>query len=103
MKKNKIIIGLSISCLAVVALAGTVTAQLDKLTKERNSLEHEMHKLRVELIKTDPELKLLHEKILAMHKELAIKIDNKPAMRKLVIKAAKLDAKIEEVKSQTKK
>lgn len=62
-----------------------------QLLAQRREVELEMYKLRLEMIKTDPEISRLHEKILAMHKELQLKIDNVPAMQKLIRRAEQLD------------
>lgn len=62
-----------------------------QLQAQRREVELEMYKLRLEMIKTDPEISRLHEKILAMHKELQLKIDNVPAMQKLIRRAEQLD------------
>lgn len=62
-----------------------------QLQAQRREVELEMYKLRLKMIKTDPEISRLHEKILAMHKELQLKIDNVPAMQKLIKRAEQLD------------
>lgn len=60
------------------------TNRLDELMEDQKVIELKMHKLRIKLIKEDPELKALHKKIMAMHKELAIKIDKNEEMKKLI-------------------
>ncbi len=77
--------------------AESAMEKAQRLEKERKAVELQMHSLRVELIKQDPELNLLYQKIIAMHKELQIRIDNKPAMKRLAQKAADLDMELKEL------
>jgi uncharacterized Fe-S cluster-containing radical SAM superfamily protein len=59
-----------------------------------------MFDLRVKLIKTDPALKKLHEKIMEMHKELALQLDSKKEMRELAKKLRKVQKSLEEIKKE---
>lgn len=68
--------------------------RLQQMIDKRRDVELEMHKLRLELIKTDPDINRLHEKIMAMHKELQIKIDANPMMQQLIKKSEQLDREI---------
>lgn len=65
--------------------------KIKKLEAEKKNLALEMHRLRVSLIKSDPEIRELHKKIMAMHKELAFKIDAKPEMKELLAKARRVE------------
>ena len=67
---------------------------LQTLKEERAKLALEMHKKRVEMIKNDKALRELQKKIIALYKELAIRIDNNPEMRKLIEKSEALDRDI---------
>ena len=73
------------------------------LTSKRKDVELKMHVLRVDLIKTNPSIKALHKKIMAMHKELAIKIDNTSAMRKLRNSAENIDIELYKIEKEQKK
>jgi len=91
MKKNLIII-------AVILLASSMQAdnfeKIEKLKEEKRKIALQMHKKRVELIKTNPSLTELEKKIISLHKELAIRVDNNGAMRKLINKQKKIETEI---------
>ena len=84
------------------ASADTASPKETQLKEKRRAIELEMHKLRLELIKTDPEITRLHERIMAMHKELQIKIDSNPMMQLLLRKAEQLDREIKRVAAEKK-
>ncbi len=65
--------------------------------KELLEISKEMHKLRKDIIKKDPALKKLHNKIMALHRELAIKIDLNEGMKKLLKKGIKANNLIKEI------
>ena len=91
-----------ITCAAVVATAfGAIAiyaadqaAELKKLRQERASLASEMVTTRARLIEQNDDLKSLHQQIIGMHRELAIKLDSIDEMKKLNLKAEELDRKI---------
>ena len=68
--------------------------KLNDLKKKKQELLLKMHKKRVELIKNDPFLKELERKIIALHRELAIRVDNNDEMRKLLDELSALETKI---------
>ena len=104
MRKSKLLLAGAAVLTAVAAFAAVnVKEQLDALQKERDQLELEMHKVRIELIKSDPALTRLHQRIMAMHKELAIQVDRKPEMSKLYSKAAKFDVELEKLRKEVEK
>ena len=78
---------------AIIARADTYE-KIEVLKEEKRKIAVEMHKTRVELIKNTPSLKELQKKMIAIHKELAIRIDNNSAMRKLINKQKEIDTKI---------
>lgn len=67
---------------------------LDKLRREKADIDLKMYEKRVELIQKDAELKALHEKIMAYHKELAMRLDKHPEMTDFVRKAKRISAEI---------
>ena len=67
---------------------------LDALKKEKSELLIKIHNKRVELIKENPSLMELQKKIMALHKELAIRIDNNEEMRKLTDKLRSIETQI---------
>ncbi len=71
-----------------------IKKEIDVLKKEQLELILKMHKLRLKLIKENPNLNKLHNKIIALHKELAIKIDQNVEMKQLIIKNISIDKKI---------
>lgn len=75
-----------------------VKAKIEKLAKDQKVTAKAMHKLRIKLLKTDPELKKLHESIMAMHRELALKMSANKNMRRLIIKFEDNEKEIESLK-----
>jgi septal ring factor EnvC (AmiA/AmiB activator) len=80
----------------------SISKKEQALLKERKQVAEKMFKLRVKLLENDPELKKLHEKIMELHKELALQLDSKKEMRALTIQIKKIEASIEELKKQDK-
>jgi seryl-tRNA synthetase len=62
-----------------------------------------MYDLRIKLIKDDPSIKKLHQRIIALHKELSLKIDSKKEMRVLIEQEKRLNAQIEQLNKQLDK
>lgn len=75
-----------------------VKAKINKLAEDQKTTAKAMHNLRIKLIKTDPELKKLHDSIMAMHRELALKMSANKDMRKLIIKFEDNEKEIENLK-----
>jgi hypothetical protein len=74
--------------------------EIEKLKEEIHKVDLEMHKMRVKLIKKDASLKALEEKIIELHKELAIRVDNKTEMRDLIDKKKQLKLKLEALEDE---
>lgn len=68
--------------------------KIEELKAQKRQIALQMHKKRVELIKNTPSLKELERKIIALHKELAIRIDNNSEMRELINKQKKIEMDI---------
>lgn len=68
--------------------------KLEKLKEEKRKIALMMHKKRVEMIKNSPSLMELQKKIIALHKELAIRIDNNSEMRELINQMKKVETEI---------
>ncbi len=102
MFKKTTVVMLLLGILAVAAYAESLRDKAKRLEEQRRALELQMHSLRVDLIKQDSDLNLLYQKILAMHKELQLRIDNKPAMKKLAQQAADLELEIKDLEKQIK-
>lgn len=60
------------------------------LLKQEKKIAKEMYDVRVKLLKKDPHLKKIHDKIMELHKELALMLDRKKEMRILVTKMKKV-------------
>jgi hypothetical protein len=84
---------IAIFALALIAY-GDETETLKDLRMRRNELALKIHEKRVELIKTDPALMALQKKIMELHRELAIRLNNNPEMLKLMEKLSDLDSRI---------
>lgn len=74
--------------------SGEAEVKLQKLQKQYKNNTVAKHKLRVKLITEDAEIKSLHKRIMAQHKELAIKINEKKSMQLLLAKQKELETKI---------
>jgi len=88
---------------AVAAEPQNTTEELKKLEQQQAKLAVEMRKTRMELISKDPDIQRMHKQIMALHKELELKIDNTREMRSLLFKEAELAKKMEELKKSTVK
>ena len=74
--------------------------KLKVLKQEKRELKIKMHKKRKELIKKDPSLQELQKKIIALHKELAIRIDNNEEMREFVSKLKEIELQIKSLEGE---
>ena len=91
----KTIILLSIiAATATNLFSGEAVVKLQALQKNHESNIIAKHKLRVKLITSDAEIKRLHQRIMALHKELALKINANKSMRLLIEKQTKLTEQI---------
>jgi hypothetical protein len=85
------------------AYAETASEKLDLLKKKRTELAMHMYNRRIKLIEEDPKLKEIHEKIMALHKELAIRLDNDRELIELGIQVKDIDGDIDKELDQIKK
>ncbi len=83
--------------------AETASDKLDALKKKRTELAMQMFNRRIKMIEEDPKLKEIHDKIMALHKELAIRIDNDRELIELTIQLKDIDADIDKALDQSKK
>jgi Tfp pilus assembly protein PilO len=77
--------------------------QEQALLKQEKQIAKEMFDLRVKLLKEDPALKKMHEKIMELHKELAIQLGSKKEMRILLKKLKKVKLSLAKIEAQSKK
>lgn len=100
--KNSLLIVI-FCCAAVFSVAAKddlpAADKINGLTEQSKKIEADMYKLRIELIKKDPALFKLHKQIMALHKELALKVDSKKEMRILLSRADDITKQIEELKA----
>ena len=94
--KKRIILLITVLCLAVTLKADEYE-KLKLLKEERQALSVKMHKKRADIIKKDPSLQELQKKIIALHKELAIRIDNNEEMRELISKFREIETQIKSI------
>jgi hypothetical protein len=76
---------------------------IKKLEADQKQLALKMYQTRLKLIKNDSVLKRLHKQIMALHKELALKVDSKKEMRVLLIKSEQVTRKLNALKKTTEK
>lgn len=102
MRKSFIILLLAGCCALGVAedAQDAATLKIAVLKKEAETVDQQMAKMRVEVIKKDPELQKLHQQILALHRELALRIDGKREMRILILKSEAIEREIKEVSTK---
>jgi hypothetical protein len=74
--------------------SGEATVKLQALQKQAKNNIIAKDKLRVKLITSDAEINRLHKRIMALHKELALKINAKKSMRLLIEQQTKLTEQI---------
>jgi hypothetical protein len=74
-----------------------IEEELKKNEEDSNRTQAKMHEIRVRLLKEDKELGELHQKIMALHRELAIKIDRTQSMRPLIGDLLGIDTKRKEL------
>ena len=91
--KKRCLITLALLLLAIIVYADNYE-QIEMLKEQKRQIAIQMHKKRVELIKNTPSLRELQKKIIALHKELAIRVDNNSAMRKLINSRKEIEMKI---------
>lgn len=99
-------VGMLLLLLLSAAVSGSeadLKGKEESLLRQRRELEVKMHQTRVELIKKDPELQVLHRRIMALHKELALKVDASAAMTPLRQKAAETDKELYRVRQELEK
>lgn len=89
---------------AVCFAADDEKAKLDQkekdLQKEEKQLLKEMLELRIKLIQKDPNLKKLHDKIMELHRELALNLDGQKEMREIAEKLKQVRTSLAEIKQQ---
>jgi hypothetical protein len=103
MKKYLLMTAAAFILCGLFVYAETVSEKLDTLKKKRSELAMQMFNRRVKLIEEDPKLKEIHEKIMALHKELAIRIGNDRELIEMGIQLKDIDADIDKAMDQAKK
>jgi len=91
--KTKIMLLVTVLCIAFTIKADEYE-KVQVLKEEKRALKIKMHHIRTEIIKKDKSLQGLQKKIIALHKELAIRIDNHEAMRELISKLRDIETEI---------
>ena len=99
--KLKIILLLAVLSVSINIPAADDYETLQTLKEQKKELMLKMHRKRVELIKKDPALLDLQKKIMALHKELAIRIDNNEEIRKLLDELRKIEREIKSLEGDS--
>jgi len=84
-------------------LAESASEKLDTLKKKRSDAAIQLYNRRIKLIEDDPKLKEIHDKILSLHKDLALKLENDREVIELSTQIRDIDAEIEKLSEQLKK
>ncbi len=82
--------------------AETAAEKMDGLKKKRAEAGMQLYNRRLKLIEEDPKLKEIHEKIMTLHKELALKLENDREIIELTTQIRDIDADIEKLTEQAK-
>jgi hypothetical protein len=93
--KNHAVIVLIIFMMPVIGVIGVDDDKLAELLKQHKSHILELVKLREKAILDDEELRQLHEKILELHAQLAMKLERRPEIQVLNDKIIALEKEIE--------
>lgn len=91
---------LSLATLTVIGL--DQQAEIEKLETERAKLTQQQMDKRLEILNTNEECRTLHNQLMALHRELALKIDANPEMHELNLKASEIDRQIDDLKTTVK-
>ena len=91
---KKIFLYCLIAGIATNLFGGTNRVALDKLQQQLKQNQLAMYQLRIKLIKSNKDIKALHDRIMVLHRELAMKINEKKAMQKLIQKQTELQNQI---------
>ena len=65
------------------------TKKMKELQNQRRMVSLEIYKLRVKLIKEDPDMQALQKSVMKMHRKMAIDLNAKPQMKRLLANAKK--------------
>lgn len=76
---------------------------LDGLRREQRTLAATLHQKRTELLEKDEALKALHRKIMELHKELALRLDNHRELRDLIKQLRDVETKIRRQEAASKR
>lgn len=88
------LIGAAISLLAANADSAAKVKELEKLLKERQGVAKSLVETRAKLIAEDADLQKIHQQILDLHQDLAIRLNGKAEIRQLLEKKLELDEQI---------
>lgn len=91
---------LSLATLTVIGL--DQQTEIKKLETERGKLTQQQMDKRLEILNTNEECRTLHNQLMALHRELALKIDANPEMHELNLKASEIDRQIDDLKTTLK-
>lgn len=72
--------------------------EIKRLESKRAEITWKIVDKRTELISSNPDLKQLHDQIMALHREMALKLDANPEMQKLNAEAEAIDQQIAALK-----
>ncbi|HCE44779.1 MAG TPA: hypothetical protein DET40_14660 [Lentisphaeria bacterium] len=103
MKKYLLMTAAVFMLCGLFVLAESVSEKLDTLKKKRADAAVQLYNRRIKLIEDDPKLKEIHDKIMALHKDLALKLENDREVIELSTQIRDIDADIERLSEQMKK
>jgi septal ring factor EnvC (AmiA/AmiB activator) len=86
---------------AMLCFAQSDLAKKEKdLVKQEKKIAKEMFEMRVKLLGKEPHLKKLHDKIMELHKELALMLDRQKEMRELASKLKKVKKSLNAIRDK---
>ena len=89
-----VLVGAAVSLLAANADGAAKAKELETLVKERQNVAKALVETRAKLIAEDPDLQKIHQQILNLHQDLAIRLNGKAEIRQLLEKKLELDEQI---------
>ncbi|HBC87468.1 MAG TPA: hypothetical protein DCZ94_10980 [Lentisphaeria bacterium] len=103
MKKYLLMTAGAFILFGLFVLAETASEKIDGLKKKRAEAAMQLYNRRIKIIEDDPKLKEIHDKIMSLHKELALRLENDREVIELSTRIRDIDAEVEKLSDQAKK
>ena len=88
------------ACMSAPGARGAVADTRAELEQQRRSLELQLRRERVRLLRDDPEISAIHARIRKLYRELDAALAAKPVVRNLQNRLAAVDAALEQPRQE---